>query len=183
MDKRGKLNIDCGSKRIRMGEEGQAEYVVIWSRDAGRGKDVVITQADIANMLRAKGAIYSAARTLLRSLGFSFQDVRRVLVAGGFGTSLSVESAVTIGLLPDLSRERMQFVGNASITGAGLAAISREKYVEAREIAQSITYVELSTDPNFMGELVSACFFPHTDIQRFPSVMEALAKGRSATKG
>ena len=177
IDKRGRLNTSSGSKRIRIGEYDQPEYVVAWAKDSGRGKDVVITQADIANMLRAKGAIYSAAQVLLRSLGLSFEDVQRVLVAGGFGTSLNLESAVTIGLLPDLPRERMQFVGNASITGAGLAAISREKYDEAAEVAQSMTYFELSTDPHFMGELVSACFFPHTDIQRFPSVMGSLAKG------
>ena len=176
MDKRGKLNSSCGSKRIRKGEDGQPEYVVVWARESGRGKDVVITQADIANMLRAKGAIYSAAQVLLRSLGLSSEDVQRVLVAGGFGTSLSLESAVTIGLLPDLPRERMQFVGNASITGAGLAAISRQKYAEASQIAQSMTYFELSTDPHFMGELVSACFFPHTDIERFPSVVDSLAE-------
>ncbi|NIA06298.1 MAG: DUF4445 domain-containing protein [Actinobacteria bacterium] len=183
MDKRGKLNTTCGSKRIRSGEHGQPEYVVIRARDSGRGKDVVITQADIANMLRAKGAIYSAGQVLLQSLGYTFDDVERVLVAGGFGTSLNVESAVTIGLLPDLPRQRIQFVGNASISGAGLAAVSRRKYDEAREIAQSMTYFELSTDPTFMGELVSACFFPHTDIQRFPSVMEALADGRLSKEG
>ena len=183
IDKSGKLNTACGSKRIRPGEDGQTEYVVIWARDSGRGKDVVITQADIANMLRAKGAIYSAAQVLLRSLGYTFDDVERVLVAGGFGTSLNVESAVTIGLLPDLPRERIQFVGNASISGAGLAAMSRQKYAEARQIAQSMTYFELSTDPTFMGELISACFFPHTDIQRFPSVMGALADGRSVQGG
>ena len=183
IDKRGKLNTSCGSKRIRPGEDGQPEYVVIWARDSGRGQDVVITQADIANMLRAKGAIYSAAQVLLRSLGFTFDDVQRVLVAGGFGTSLGLESAVTIGMLPDLPRERMQFVGNAAITGAGLAAISREKYDEAREVGQSMTYFELSTDPHFMGELVSACFFPHTDVQRFPSVMASLAKGHSGKDG
>ena len=183
IDKRGKLNTECGSSRIRTAEQGQPEYVVVWAKEAGHGKDVVITQADIANMLRAKGAIYAAAQVLLRSLGFSFQDVQRVMVAGGFGSSLSLESSVTIGLLPDLPRERMQFVGNASITGAGLAAISKEKYVEASEIAKSTTYFELSTDPYFMEELVSACFFPHTDIQRFPSVMAVLAKARSATKG
>ena len=180
MDKRGKLNTTCGSKRIRSGEDGQPEYVVIWARDSGRSKDVVITQADIANMLRAKGAIYSAALVLLQSLDFTFDDVERILVAGGFGTSLNVESAVTIGLLPDLPRQRIQFVGNASISGAGLAAVSRQKYDEAKKIAQSMTYFELSTDPTFMGELVSACFFPHTDIQRFPSVMGALADGGSS---
>ena len=183
MDKRGKLNTSCGSKRIREGEDGQPEYVVIWARDSGRGQDVVITQADIANMLRAKAAIYSAAQVLLRSLGFTFDDVQRVLVAGGFGTSLGLESAVTIGLLPDLPRERMQFVGNAAITGAGLAAISRKKYDEATEVGKSMTYFELSTDPNFMGELVSACFFPHTDVQRFPSVIDSLAKGPSGKEG
>ena len=183
IDKRGKLNVSCGSKRIRPGENGQPEYVVIWSRDSGRGKDVVITQADIANMLRAKAAIYSAAQVLLRSLNFTFQDLDRVLVAGGFGTSLNVESAVMIGLLPDLPRQKIQFVGNASISGAGLAAVSRQKYTEAKQIAQSMTYFELSTDPHFMGELVSACFFPHTDIQRFPSVMGVLANGHLSEEG
>jgi len=144
---------------------------------------VVITQADIANMLRAKAAIYSAAQVLLRSLNFTFQDLDRVLVAGGFGTSLNVESAVMIGLLPDLPRQKIQFVGNASISGAGLAAVSRQKYTEAKTIAQSMTYFELSTDPHFMGELVSACFFPHTDVQRFPSVMGVLANGHLSEEG
>jgi uncharacterized 2Fe-2S/4Fe-4S cluster protein (DUF4445 family) len=59
-----------------------------------------------------------------------------------------------------------------------MAALSRERYLEAQKIADGMTYFELSTDPTFMGEFTSACFFPHTNIEEFPSVLAMAPAGR-----
>ncbi len=148
------------------------------ANQTGNGKDVVVTQDDVLNILRAKGAIFAAARVLLRALHMTFDDVAEIMVAGGFGNYLNVENAVFIGLLPDIPSDRLRFVGNTSLAGAKLAALSREAYEASQKIADSTTYFELSTDPSFMDEFVSASFFPHTNIELFPTVMEALENGR-----
>lgn len=181
IDRTGTLDLECGSSRIRCaGEAGadadpsESEYVVIRKEESGSGKDVVITQADIRSMLRAKAAIYAAAQILLRSLDLTFDDVQRLYVAGAFGNYLVPQSAVLIGLLPDIPAERIRFVGNSSVAGAKLALLSKEHYRQAQELARKMTYFELSAAPGFMDEFVAAQFFPHTDIERFPTAAAVL---------
>lgn len=174
IDKTGRLNPDVAPERFRQGEADQMEYVVIFANEGGGGKDIVIAQGDISNLLRAKGAIYAASCVLLNALSLSFDQIEEFLVAGAFGNFLNTKEAVTIGLLPDVPRERVRFIGNGSIAGAKLAAVCHECYEEAHELAKRMTYFELSTDPTFMDQFVAACFFPHTDIERFPSVLAEL---------
>lgn len=176
IDKTGRLRVDGQSDRIRIDERELAEYVVIREIEAGGDRDVVITQEDIANLLRAKGAIYAGARVVLNSLDMSFDDVSEIMVAGAFGNYLNLDNAVTIGLLPDVPPEKLRFVGNTSITGAKLAALSNEKYAETQEIANSMTYFELGTDPTFMDQFSSACFLPHTDIELFPRAIARMQR-------
>jgi len=175
IDKTGRLQPD-GCDRIRADDREVLEYVVVQAMEAGGDRDVVITQEDIANLLRAKGAIYAGACVVLNSLGMTFDDITEILVAGAFGNYLNLDSATTIGLLPDVPLEKLRFVGNTSITGAKLAALSRAKYAEVQQIAGGMTYFELGTDPTFMDQFSSACFFPHTDIERFPRVMARMRK-------
>ena len=177
MDKTGRLNMKGRWKPLREGPDGTPEFVVVQAGEKGAVRDLVITQNDIANLLRAKGAVYAAAKVLLNSLGLHLCDIKEILVAGAFGNYLDLEKAVLIGLLPDIAAENLRFVGNTCIIGAKMAGLSRQRYVEARRIADSMTYVELSTDPTFMEEFTSACFFPHTNIEEFPSVMMAIAAG------
>jgi len=178
MDKTGRLNMKGGWKRLREGPDGTPELVVVQAGEKGAVRDLVITQNDIANLLRAKGAVYAAAKVLLKSLGLHLSDIKDILMAGAFGNYLDLENAVLIGLLPDIAPEHLRFVGNTSIIGAKMAALSRQRYIEARQIADSMTYFELSTDPTFMEEFTSACFFPHTNIEEFPSVMAIAAGSR-----
>ena len=93
---------------------------------------------------------------------------RRVYVAGGFGTYLDIRKAILIGLLPDVPPERVTLIGNGSVAGAKMTLLSYEVWRRAIEVAQKMTYRELSTDPAFMEEYVSAMFLPHTDCARFP---------------
>jgi uncharacterized 2Fe-2S/4Fe-4S cluster protein (DUF4445 family) len=179
MDKTGRLNQEMGCTRVRLAPDGLPEYVVAWAHETGHNRDVVLGQEDILNLTRAKGAIYAASRVILKQVQLTFDDLEEILVAGAFGNYLNIENAVLIGLLPDIAADKIRFVGNTCIAGAKLACLSREAYGEARQIARSMTYCELSTDPGFMDEFVSACFYPHTDLEQFPSVMARLQTARA----
>lgn len=170
LDKNGKLNRTTKNKHLREGEDG-FEFIVVQAADTGIENDIVVTDADLDNLKRAKAAIYAGIAILVRHMGLNFNDIKKIFVAGGFGTALNIESAVQIGLLPDLPREKYVFVGNSSLAGARQILLSCEASHAADEIARDITYFELSTDPQYMDEYMAALFFPHTDMSRFPSVL------------
>jgi uncharacterized 2Fe-2S/4Fe-4S cluster protein (DUF4445 family) len=113
-------------------------------------------------------------RVLLNSVGISFEDLQNLYVAGGFGNYLDVEKAVFIGLLPDVPQERIQFIGNSSLTGARMALLSRHAFTRADVLARQMTYFELSVDAKFYDEFVAALFLPHTNIDLFPTVKQAM---------
>ena len=178
IDRTGRINAGVAGGRVAESEYGELTYTIVPAAQSGNDKGVIISQGDINNILRAKGAIYGAATVLLKSLSMTFSDISELMVAGAFGNFLNLENAVFIGLLPDVDPERLRFVGNASLAGAKLAALCHDSYEEIIRIADRTTYFELSTDPNFMEEFVSACFFPHTNIELFPRVMAEFQKAR-----
>lgn len=159
--------------RIRKGEDG-FEYLLV--SDPEQHADIVLTQIDIENLVRAKAAMYAGVTTLLAETGFPVAAIQRVYIAGGFGSYLNIEQAIFLGMLPDLPRERFSYLGNTSITGAYLALLSKELRKEAEGIAARMTYIELSASRLFMDEYVSALFLPHTDSAQFPSVAKRLGE-------
>ncbi len=173
LDRQGKFRRDLPTKRIREGRDGW-EYVVVEKEATAIGEDIVFTEADVENLIRAKGAMFAGYLTLLESVGMSVDDLERVILAGNFGSYLDLEQAITIGLLPDIPRERFFFAGNSSLTGAQVAAISWPKFQEMEEVAQMMTHFDLADNPRFMDHYVSCLFLPHTDLSLFPSVKEAL---------
>jgi uncharacterized 2Fe-2S/4Fe-4S cluster protein (DUF4445 family) len=173
LDRKGKIREDIKIPRIRESEFGR-EYILAWAKDTDTKKDIVITEIDINNILRAKGAVYAGCSTLLKEMGLGIKDIERFLIAGGFGHYLNIRNAVIIGLLPDIPYDKFRYLGNSSITGAHLALLSQKLWREAEHIARATTYFELSTSPAFMNEYVSALFLPHTNISLFPNVEAAL---------
>lgn len=169
LDKNGKLNRNVKNKRLREGKSGY-EFVVAFAEETSIDDDVVINDGDIDNFKRAKAAIYSGVSILVRHIGIKMEDIKNIFIAGGFGTSLNIESAVRIGLIPDLKRDQYVFVGNTSLAGARQNLLSCQAAKVTEEVAKNITYFELSTDSQYMDEYMAALFFPHTDITRFPSV-------------
>ena len=140
------------------------------------GKDIVITQPDIENLLRAKAAIYAGVNILVKSLGLEFRDFERILIAGGFGSYLDRRKTQVLGLIPDIPLERIKFVGNTSIIGAKMVLLSREAFTTCHRMAESVTYVDLISFPNYYDEFIAALFLPHTDLERFPTVTEKLSR-------
>ena len=176
INKTGKIDPAASRKCVQEGEYGELQYQVIPAERSGNGKPIVVTQSDINNLLRAKGAIYAAIRVLLTALGLGIDDLAEIMVAGAFGNFLNLRNTVIIGLLPDIPLDRMRFVGNTSLAGAKLAALSQRAFDEILRVADRTTYFELSTDPHFMDEFVAACFLPHTNVELFPSVRTALTQ-------
>jgi uncharacterized 2Fe-2S/4Fe-4S cluster protein (DUF4445 family) len=168
IDKSGKIKINK-HKRVRESDLGR-EFVVAFKEESDATADIVINEADIENIKRAKAAIYSAASTLTKHIKIEFEDVRKFFIAGGFGTYIDIANAINIGLLPDFDWSRFIFVGNSSLAGARATLLSSEAMKKADEIAKKITYYELSVEPGYMDEYMAALFFPHTDLDRFPSV-------------
>ncbi|MFZ5633600.1 MAG: ASKHA domain-containing protein [Bacillota bacterium] len=155
-------------------------FVVAPSARSGTGKDIVVSQVDISNFMRTKGAVNAALEILLESVGCNLGDIERFYAAGAFGHHLDIESAVALGLYPDLPRDRMVKLGNSSGEGARLALMSRECRRQAEDIAGNITYFELNASQEFMNKFVSSKFIPHTNMDYFPTVKKRLAeRGRA----
>ena len=132
--------------------------------------NIVITQSEISNVILTKAAIYSATGTMVRSLGIGFEDLGKIYIAGGFGNFIDMESAITIGLFPDVDRSKYEYLGNASLAGAKFALLSKEARDRVDTVFPKMTYVDLGSDPVFYDEYMSAQFLPHTDDSKFPSV-------------
>ncbi len=159
-------------ERVRHDKYGMGSYVLAFKEQAGSVKDVEITEVDIDNFIRAKGAIFSAIQTLLTSLDFDVSMVDDVYVAGGIGSGINMKNAVGIGMLPDIPLEKFHYIGNSSLSGAYAMLLSGEAERKVYELAQNMTYLELSTTPGYMDEFVAACFIPHTNSGLFPSVSQ-----------
>lgn len=156
-------------KRVRRDKYGMGSYVLAFAKDAGADKDVEITEVDIDNFIRAKGAIFSAIRTMLNSLEFDVSMIESVYVAGGIGSGINMKNAVNIGMFPDIPLEMFHYIGNSSLSGSYAMLLSKEAEKKTYELAANMTYLELSTVPGYMDEFVAACFLPHTDAGLFPS--------------
>jgi uncharacterized 2Fe-2S/4Fe-4S cluster protein (DUF4445 family) len=179
IDQKGKIREEIGSKRIRRGESG-LEYVLAWRVESAINKEIVITEVDLDNLIRAKAAIYAGFATLLSHMGMTFANIDKLYVAGGFGRYIDVERAISIGMLPDLPVDKFQFLGNTSIMGAYFSLLCDRLRHEAEEIATRMTYIELSVSRSFMDEYLSALFLPHTDMNAFPSVREQMEARKNA---
>jgi uncharacterized 2Fe-2S/4Fe-4S cluster protein (DUF4445 family) len=175
VDKAGHVNLNLDTPRVREGEHGP-EYVIVWGAETQTGRDIVITDVDIDNLLRAKAAIYAGFTVLAESVGVPLELAEQVLIGGSFGKYINVEKAVQIGLLPDLPWERFQFLGNTSVRGAYLALLDPALRARIKDIAARMTYIELSADNTFFDAFTSALFLPHTDMLRFPSVEAAITQ-------
>jgi len=173
IDRAGNIRQEKQSDRIRCGSEGM-EYVLVFADQSGTEKDIVITEGDIKNLLRAKGAIFAGIRTMLQQVQLDINEIDRVYIAGGFGNYINITDAVNIGLLPDLPAEKYEYVGNSSLQGAMIMLLDQDAITEAEKLSDQMTYIELSVGNTFMDEFVSATFIPHTDMSLFPSVGKRL---------
>jgi len=178
IDRTGGINLEIDHPRVRKGPY-YPEFVVAWKEETSIGKDIVITETDIKNLIMSKAAIHAACMTLLDAAGLGPGDLGRICFSGAFGNYLNKENAVTIGLIPETPLEHVENIGNGAITGANIALVNRKRRKELDGLAQRITYIELNADPSFMDRYTSSCFLPHTDFALFPHVQQMLEACRA----
>ncbi|MFC2024400.1 ASKHA domain-containing protein [Chloroflexota bacterium] len=148
--------IEIGHPLVRSSGDNQREFVLVNDQARGGKPAIVVTQHDIREIQLAKGAIRTGIEQLLRKEKCTKEQLDKIIIAGAFGSHINIDSAMTIGMLPLLPLERFEQVGNAAGIGAKLALISGRKRREAQEIASRVSYVELSSDPEFMNTFVNA---------------------------
>jgi len=156
----GRILPNTRSKRVRP-QSRASEYVVAWSEETQTGGDITVTQHDIEEIKLAKAAVHSGIIVLAKHLNVQVENITRVFAAGAFGTYVDPHSARTIGMYPDIPLSRISFVGNTAGSGARMALMSKEKSLEAQEIASGLEYVELAANPDFQKEFVDSLYIPH----------------------
>ncbi len=170
----GKFNRDLDTERIRQAD-GIYEYVLAWKDETQIDRDVVLTEIDIENLIRAKGAIYSGCMTLLTEVGMNIQNIEHIILAGGFGSYVDLEKAMVIGLLPEMDPAKVTFIGNGSLMGARMSSLTNRIRKDVVEVIKKMTNFELSDTPSYMDNYIAALFLPHTDINQFPHLKARLA--------
>src|SRR5213080_1335852 len=143
---------------VMRGEERQV--IVLRPGEAGARQEVVLTQDDVRQVQLAKGAIASGVAMLQHVASVSDETVAELMLAGGFGNYVSISSALRIGLIPPLPKEKIRYVGNAASLGAQLCLVSETERQRAESVAARIEHVSLAAHPDFERIFVDAMNFP-----------------------
>jgi len=173
IDSRGKFDQTLDTPRIRKRDEIW-EYVLVYEKDNQIERDITITEPDIDNLIRAKGAMYSAALTLLEEIGLTIMDIEKIILAGGFGSYVDLDSAITIGLLPEIDPEKVTYLGNGSLLGCRINSLTNALRRDVAMVVNMMTNFELASTPSYMDHYMGALFLPHTELNYFPEVKKSL---------
>ncbi len=173
INNRGKFNREIQSDRIRQ-KDDIWEYVLAWKEASQLDRDITITEPDIDNLIRAKGAMYSGAMTLIEEVGLNISNIEQIILAGGFGSYVDLEKAMIIGLLPEIEAEKVIYLGNGSLLGAKMSSFTNLLRRNVGEVVKMMTNFELAETPSYMDHYVGALFLPHTEMNNFPRLQERL---------
>lgn len=168
MDMRGRFRT-YDHPRVFKSEEGWA-YIVATAQESASGEPIYVDEVEIDILLRSKAAMYTILSTVLREVGLEFSDLSAFFVAGAFGNVIDPDTAITLGMLPDLPRERFIPLGNSSLTGCRKLLLEPETRPQVEAVVGRLTYLELNVNQALMNRFSAARFIPHTDPGRFPSV-------------
>ncbi len=177
IDTSGKIRTEIENPRIRR-SGGVPEYVIAWERDSAIESDIVVTQLDVRELQKGKAAIFSGAQMALNRLGAQPSEIVNIYMAGAFGTYISRDSAIKVGMIPEFNPFDIQQVGNAAGTGARMALLSTGVRKEARAISGSIEYIELAKMRGYSQAYVDALLLPHRDLRLFPETVKKLDSSR-----
>ena len=169
LDQDGKFK-HLDTPRIREGRNGH-EYVVAWEDECAADHDIVLNEVDIENFIRAKGAIFAGVFTLLEQVGLQVSDLEQIILAGGFGSYIDLDSAMTVGLLPEVDPDKILYVGNGSLMGAWMSELSNHIRKDVVNVVRKMTSFELSEIPVFKDHYMASTFLPHTDLSLFPNAV------------
>lgn len=167
----GRLDVDLLRQQNRYTEIlGMHACLLVDAADSATGEPIVVTEGDIAEVLKAKAAIYGGLKSLLEELNESPRSIDRLVLAGGFARHINIENAICLGLLPDLDLKKYEVIGNGSLAGAALVLLSRESEAAYAELMDRPRVITLNQTDHFTGYYEEALAIPNLETDDFPSV-------------
>jgi len=165
------------SDRIRYLKE-ERQYAVFYAteEEAEAGNPLFFTQTDIRQYLDTKAAAYTMIECLMETAGVSTEELGHCYLSGAFSAHSDLESAITIGMFPDLPRDHYTAIANTSLDGAGILLLNRDRLQDVHEIIDKIYCVQFASIPDFLVRMQAAKFIPHTDMDRFPSIQNLFSE-------
>lgn len=139
-------------------------------------------QKDIDEFIRTKSAAHTMVEIMLRESGLDLKQADRFYVAGAFGKHVSKESAIAIGMYPDMDRDHIINAGNSSLEGAQKLLLNRSLLTDIDQILEEMVYIQFAEVEDFLELMVAAQALPHTDYKRYPTVMEKLKERQKDIK-
>ncbi|MCK5349003.1 MAG: DUF4445 domain-containing protein [Desulfobacula sp.] len=170
VDIRGKFSKQiCGDRLFE--KDGIKYFILVDKNHSGTGEPICLSQVDLNSLTSSKAAMYTILEVIVKNTaGLEFEDLQKFYVAGTFGSFINPVSAISIGMLPDIHLETFEVLGNSSLGGAKVLLKDPDAFERIMKIRQSITYIELNVNQEFMNMFSGAKFYPHTDRARFPSL-------------
>ena len=166
----GMLEPEASERIVFLEEEQEYAAVYATAEEAADGAPLYFSQTDIHQYLDTKAAAYTMVDCILETAGVSTDDIAHLYLSGAFPAHSDLESAITIGIFPDLPREKYKLLKNSSLEGARIMLLDHSRLAEAKELAENIYCVQFASVPDFIVRMQAAKFIPHTDLERFPSV-------------
>ena len=170
IDMGGILEPSASPRIVYLQEEKEYAAVYATAEESAIGLPLYFSQTDIHQYLDTKAAAYTMVDCILETAGITAHDLAHLYLSGAFPAHSDLESAITIGIFPDLPREKYQLLKNSSLEGAKVLLLDHSRLAEAKELAENIYCVQFASIPDFLVRMQAAKFIPHTDMGRFPSV-------------
>ena len=172
----GHLNPDATDRIVYLQDENQYAAVYATAEESETGDPLYFTQTDIDQYLDTKAAAFTMIECILDSAGITEKQVDKCYLSGAFPAHSDLEAAITIGIFPDLPREKYHMIANTSLEGARILLTNRDRLEEMRELLENMYCVQFASVPDFLIRMQAAKFIPHTDMDRFPTIAERLNK-------
>lgn len=170
----GELNPAASPRIVYLNGENQYGVVYASAEECGSENPLYFSQTDIEQYLDTKSAAYTMVECLMESAGIRAEDLSHCYLSGAFPAHSDLESAITIGIFPDLPREKYSVLRNSSLDGARKVLLDHSQLAEAKQLLENIYCVQFASIPDFLVRMQAAKFIPHTDMNRFPTVQEHL---------
>ncbi|MFX0145477.1 MAG: ASKHA domain-containing protein, partial [Candidatus Hodarchaeota archaeon] len=151
--------------------EKNIKFIITNKEETSIGTEISISQSDVRQIQMAKAAFYSGMRIILNHLSKDLK-IKQIFLAGAFGNYINPYNAKFIGMIPDIPDNKIFQIGNAAGTGAQYLLLNKDLRANAQNLLHKIDYIEIAVEKNFQKEYAEAMYFPHLNLDFFPSLKE-----------
>ena len=152
-------------------KDKSVEFVIVEKDETALGRNITISQSDIRQIQMAKAAFYSGMRIILKQISKKL-EIQQIFLAGAFGNYINASNAKFIGMIPDINDNNIYQIGNAAGIGAQHCLKNKDLRNEAENLLKKIQYIEIATSKEFQKEFAEAMYFPHLNLDLFPTLNE-----------